>query len=307
MVWNNQKELFNIFFGHPLLENGQYLKFRANFVCPTFAWKEFGVTVFINPSSSLSVQVYRNQKQIEFSGKYNKQDSFVSATASVQSSFHKFGNLSFEISIDLNLGKIFVSGLGEDRLHLFKLRTELNKNVFNLTSTVNLPVLGIFDKEIFLYFKYDSMESSCLFEAKFDEDILNGIIDIKEDSLNLEITTPFRNYENISIFVRERDTKLESILVVNQNNYTIFTVYNSTTLLLDFSSTVDAMKKMYLRLSYRDNIVFCYNNNSFMINFQNISQGRVKNTTNTSWSSCDDKLCSTAQIWPQWAEIESIV
>ena len=228
----------------------------------------------------MSVQVYRNQKQIEFSGKYNKQDSFVSATASVQSSFHKFGNLSFEISIDLNLGKIFVSGLGEDRLHLFKLRTELNQNVFNLTSTVNLPVLGIFDKEIFLYFKYDSKESSCQFEAKFNEDILNGIIDIKVDSIKLKIKTPFRNYEDISIFVRGGNTKLESVLVVNQNNFTISTVCNSSTLLLEFSSTVEFIKKIYFRLSYRDNIVFCYNNNSFKMNFQNINKGWVKNKTN---------------------------
>ena len=27
----------------------------------------------------------------------------------------------------------------------------------------------------------------------------------------------------------------------------------------------------------------------------------------TSWSSCDDKLCSTAQIWPQGAEIDERV
>ena len=175
----------------------------------------------------------------------------------------------------MNLGKIEVLGLGEDRIHQLNMKIELKQNIFKLTTTINLPVLGIFNKEIFLFFRYDVRESSCLFEAKFDEDILNGKIYIKEDSLKLNITTPFRNYEDISIFVREGDTKLESILVVNQNNFTIFAVYNSTMLLLDFSSTVECVKKTYFRLSYRDNIVFSYNNNIFKMNFQNISKGRV--------------------------------
>ena len=265
----------NIFAMNVLLEDGQSFKFRANFVCPTLEWKQFGVHVSINPSSSLSVEVYRNEKKIEFSGSYTNQDSFVSATASVQSSFHNFGKLSFHVSIDLNLGKIEVLGLGEDRIHQLNMKIELKQNIFKLTTTINLPVLGIFNKEIFLFFRYDVRESSCLFEAKFDEDILNGKIYIKEDSLKLNITTPFRNYEDISIFVREGDTKLESILVVNQNNFTIFAVYNSTMLLLDFSSTVECVKKTYFRLSYRDNIVFSYNNNIFKMNFQNISKGRV--------------------------------
>ena len=180
--------------------------------------------------------------------------------------------------MDWNLGKFSVSGLGEDRIHLFEMKARLKQNVFNLTTTVNLPVLGIFNKKIFLYFGYDSKESSCLFEAKFDEDILNGIIHIKVDSIELKVTTPFQNYEDISFFVREDDTMLESILVVNHNNYSVFTVCNSSMLLLEFSSTVDFMKKIFLRSSYKDNITIVYNNNSFMMNFKNISEGRVNNT-----------------------------
>ena len=118
------------------------------------------------------------------------------------------------------------------------------------------------------------------FEAKFDQDILNGTIDIKENLLKLVMVTPFRNYEDISIFVRDGDSKLELIFIVNQNNFTISKVFNSTMLLLDFSSTVKPVKKMFLGLSYGENIVFCYNKNTFKMDFQNISKGRVNNTIN---------------------------
>ena len=95
----------------------------------------------------------------------------ISSKAFVQSSFHEFGKLSFQISIDLNLGKIDVLSSAEDRIHQLKMKIDLKQNVFNLTTSVNLPVLGIFKKEIFLYFEYDLQDSSYLFEAKFDEDI----------------------------------------------------------------------------------------------------------------------------------------
>ena len=52
----------------------------------------------------------------------------------------------------------------------------------------------------------------------------------------------------------------------------------------------------------------------YQLSYQVNIPGEVKVTNQkynkyktTSWSSCDDKLCSTAQIWPQGAEIESIV
>ena len=261
----------NIFGMKVLLEYDQHLQFRSSIDCPSFSWKKFGVNVLIK-SSNISVEMYKNEKKFEFSGTYTFQIGFISAAVLVKSSFHSFGEILFDISIDLKSGKIEMSGQGDNSRHVLHLQAEFKQNSGWLTAEANLPVLGILSKDIFLHYQYDINESSWLFEAKFGEENLDGKLTIGKDSVRFNVNTPFRNYEEIQFTVRgvNTHTSTQVFLAVNQNNFNLTATFTSSLLILDFSSTLEFMKNAYLLLNYRDNhyqVLLTYNDNNITVSF----------------------------------------
>ena len=225
-------------------------------------WNDSKIEILVpDTKDKITLIITIGAETLDLQGNYISTETGLSCGVIIHSAFEKLPNIDIMITINFLEKEIKASLSSSDNSSFAEIYGKMFQDGADFNLKVFIPLISVDSHNIIGKLRYSSLFYDLFLE--FNKEKLHVLAEIKEDQININILTPFINYESIKITSKYNENGNSPFFIkINENfcngtfnlnsTYLRLNVQSSINLIESISITLNWNEKYALRLDYKE-------------------------------------------------------